>query len=255
MHKNVYPNLTGDSCMEKRFLLAGLAILLIPACGCRKERDHVRHVVCKEEPACIETFVQPMCESEQVIMPSRKPHKTSRPTSEDIEGFAFEEQGNTFKLLDEEGVAPQQGTPEERDAWFDERTEQAQKHGFKTIYFGYGEYALQPDQQAALEHNLKKISAATKKGTVIVEGHACNFGGSHEYNMHLSHDRAKAVKRFLVDRGVAEDKLEAVGRGNEMRIVLDGDKEQQAPNRRVEFYLKEGDTKEPQVITLAEPSE
>ncbi len=230
--------------MEKRFLLAGLAMLAIPGCGCRNERGHVRHIICKEEPACIETCARPDS-LEQNVMPDRKSQRSQPASGEDIEGFAFEEPGNTFKLLDETGTAPMPGTPEEREAWFDERAEAAQKHGFKTIYFGFAEHNLRKDQEEALEQNLKKIHAATKKGTVLVEGHACSFGGNREYNIHLSHERAKAVKDFLVERGIPEEKLKVVGRGNDMKIVREGDCEQQAPNRRVEFHLLGEGQKEP----------
>jgi len=126
----------------------------------------------------------------------------------------------------------------------DRHLEQA-KYGFKPIYFTFNQYALREDQHDTLEHNLKAISRITKgkKGrrgtTIVIEGHACRFAGSPEYNMQLSEKRAQAVKDYLVDHGIPANKLHVVGRGHTMCIVPSGNKEQQAPNRRVEFHVLE----------------
>ena len=114
------------------------------------------------------------------------------------------------------------------------------RYGFETIYFNFNKYGMKDDQKSAIEHNLKKIKELIRRGkTVMLEGHACDSAGSQNYNMFLSEKRAKKVRDYLISQGVPADKLKVVGRGNEMPIVAHGDREQQAPNRRVEFYVLE----------------
>jgi len=174
--------------------------------------------------------------------------------SEDVEGFILEEPGNAF-------VPPAPATEEEialvehdlvDEAWVDKRLDQAQEHGFRPVYFSFGEYSIRPDQQAVLDANLRRISGLVRKGsTIVVEGHACRFAGSALYNMHLSEQRAEAVAKYFTEQGVPREKMKVVGRGYEMCLVPEGDMEQQAANRRVEFYV----LKEPAEQVAAESSQ
>jgi outer membrane protein OmpA-like peptidoglycan-associated protein len=111
-------------------------------------------------------------------------------------------------------------------------------YNFKTIFFGYDRFSIKEKQKKALNHNLSIVSKAVNQGkTLVIEGHSCKSAGSSVYNMFLSEKRAQSVARFFVDNGISIDKLKIVGRGNEMCIVPLGDKDQQAPNRRVEIYV------------------
>jgi outer membrane protein OmpA-like peptidoglycan-associated protein len=110
------------------------------------------------------------------------------------------------------------------------------RHGFMPIYFEFDADCMKPAQNGAMENNLaraKKLIAQGKK--IVIEGHACKFAGSPEYNMHLSEERAQCVYKYFVKNGIPKDKITLVGRGSEICVVPDGNKEQQAPNRRVEF--------------------
>lgn len=90
-------------------------------------------------------------------------------------------------------------------------------------------YGLLKDVATVLKDNewVKKVR---------VEGHTDDTG-KHDFNVKLSQARAEAVKTFLVKKGVAEERLEAVGYGPDKPLVNDTSKDARAQNRRVEFSI------------------
>jgi len=156
-----------------------------------------------------------------------------------IEELAFEEDAPYLTAPPEEGdVELIEDDVSEQDARA--RHMQQARYGVTPIYFAFDDYAIREDQQDVLDQNAKAIARLTRKKrkTVVIEGHADCFAGSPEYNMQLSEKRAQAVKDYLVTHHrVPEQRLKVVGRGATMCIVPSGNKEQQAPNRRVEFHV------------------
>jgi outer membrane protein OmpA-like peptidoglycan-associated protein len=71
---------------------------------------------------------------------------------------------------------------------------------------------------------------------IRIEGHASSEGND-KYNKDLSDKRAKAVMEFLVKVGVAPDRMEAVGFGEERPIADNESEEGREKNRRVEFNI------------------
>jgi outer membrane protein OmpA-like peptidoglycan-associated protein len=73
--------------------------------------------------------------------------------------------------------------------------------------------------------------------TVIrVEGHT-DSKGSSQLNMDLSKRRAYAVRDILVQRGVAANRIEAVGYGETMPVATNDTAAGRARNRRVEIKI------------------
>jgi OOP family OmpA-OmpF porin len=75
---------------------------------------------------------------------------------------------------------------------------------------------------------------------IQIEGHASADGDPH-FNKMLSAERANAVKKYLVDHGVPEAELSAIGFGAEKPIGDNTTAEGRELNRRVEFTIMDGD--------------
>ncbi|MCK9459887.1 MAG: OmpA family protein [Proteobacteria bacterium] len=73
---------------------------------------------------------------------------------------------------------------------------------------------------------------------VRVEGHTDDVGKDAK-NLKLSQRRAESVVKFLVDEGVAADRLTAEGLGETKPIADNKTEEGRAENRRVEFHIVE----------------
>jgi outer membrane protein OmpA-like peptidoglycan-associated protein len=71
---------------------------------------------------------------------------------------------------------------------------------------------------------------------IRVEGHT-DSRGSDEYNMALSKRRAESVKALLVQRGVAENRIEVVGYGKTMPVASNETEAGRQKNRRVEIKI------------------
>ena len=74
---------------------------------------------------------------------------------------------------------------------------------------------------------------------IRIEGHADDTG-SDEYNMALGERRAATARRYLVQNGIAEGRLQIVSRGEERPACTDGQEACRARNRRDEFILLSG---------------
>ncbi|HEX4901310.1 MAG TPA: flagellar motor protein MotB [Acidimicrobiales bacterium] len=93
---------------------------------------------------------------------------------------------------------------------------------------------------SAGEHVVGVLAAelAAGPGDILVEGHTDDRPTSGERtNWELSTDRAAAVVRALVGRGVDPRRLTAAGRADTEPLASNGDAEGRAANRRVEVVL------------------
>jgi outer membrane protein OmpA-like peptidoglycan-associated protein len=73
---------------------------------------------------------------------------------------------------------------------------------------------------------------------VRIVGHTSSTGG-YRHNIDLSQRRAASVKRYLVEHGVDEKRLETDGVGPDQPIDTNETPEGQARNRRIEFSILE----------------
>lgn len=74
-------------------------------------------------------------------------------------------------------------------------------------------------------------------GTVVqIEGHTDSVGAA-AYNQTLSENRAQSVRSYLIQRGVASNRLQAIGYGLTRPIADNATAEGRAQNRRVEVLI------------------
>jgi len=71
---------------------------------------------------------------------------------------------------------------------------------------------------------------------VRVEGHT-DSKGTDVYNMDLSNRRAMAVKNLLVQRGIVDSRIEAVGYGETLPVATNDTEAGRQRNRRVEIKI------------------
>jgi outer membrane protein OmpA-like peptidoglycan-associated protein len=87
---------------------------------------------------------------------------------------------------------------------------------------------------------LDEVAVVLKKnedvGPVLIEGHTDNVG-SRDANLNLSKRRAKAVERYLVDKGIAQKRLKSEGFGFDRPVASNDTPLGRAKNRRTEFKL------------------
>ncbi len=81
-----------------------------------------------------------------------------------------------------------------------------------------------------------RLMAESKAETIVV-GHTCNIG-SNEVNYRIGLDRALRVKKYLVEQGVPEDKIQIKSMGEKEPKYTNDSPANRAKNRRVEIIVK-----------------
>lgn len=88
---------------------------------------------------------------------------------------------------------------------------------------------------------LKQVIKVLKENPgieLLIEGHTDKVGGER-YNIDLSLKRAKAVKKYFIQQGISEERLEAKGLGWSVAAYpYFGKKKENALNRRIEIKIK-----------------
>ncbi|MDQ3368307.1 MAG: OmpA family protein [Myxococcota bacterium] len=95
---------------------------------------------------------------------------------------------------------------------------------------------LTPGSSRVLDEAVK-VLAANPALRLEISGHTDNVGDAVK-NRELSRRRAEAVKAYLVAKGIAADRLEAVGFGPDQPLEMNSTPALRAKNRRVEFRLR-----------------
>lgn len=102
------------------------------------------------------------------------------------------------------------------------------------IRFAFDSAALQPDSDPVLAELYRGLRA-DPSASIVIEGHTSSEGAT-DYNQGLSERRAAAVRADLVRRGLAAERLRAVGVGETRPIAPNDDESGRSVNRRVEIH-------------------
>ena len=103
----------------------------------------------------------------------------------------------------------------------------------ENIFYEFNSAALTPASAVALDELIQLLE---DNPTVTIELAAhCDYRGSDEYNLRLSQRRAESVVRYLIQGGIAPDRLTPKGYGRTTPKMADKHAVESAP------FLKEGD--------------
>lgn len=113
------------------------------------------------------------------------------------------------------------------------------------IFYDFNKATLRPESQTALDE-LVKLLNENPNVTIELSSH-CDYKGSSAYNKLLAQRRAESVVNYLVDKGIARDRLSPVGYGK--------DKPKTIKKKLTEklTWLKEGDVLTEEFIKKLDP--
>ena len=101
------------------------------------------------------------------------------------------------------------------------------------VNFSFDKANIRGEDEVLLDEAARMLEMCGSK-SVRIEGHT-DATGPEAYNQGLSQRRAQAVTNYLVGRGVASSRLQAVGRGEGEPVASNATREGRALNRRVDF--------------------
>ena len=105
----------------------------------------------------------------------------------------------------------------------------------KNIKFEFDRAELKDSSIFELE-KLYEFLSLHRNVNILLQGHT-DAEGREAYNQKLSEERAKAVYKFLVDKGINNTRLSFKGFGESRPLKENNSKEGRSSNRRVEFVI------------------
>lgn len=135
------------------------------------------------------------------------------------------------KCPDVPGIKENKGCPEIR-----EETKQLFEKALQGIQFETGKDIIRPGSYSIL-NQVVAVMNENPEYLLSIYGHTDNKGDD-KMNMELSQRRAESVKKYLLDKGIPENRIvESKGFGETMPVATNDTAEGRAKNRRVEFKV------------------
>ncbi len=107
----------------------------------------------------------------------------------------------------------------------------------ENIYFDFDKSTLREESFEEL-NKLKELLNKYPQMKIEISGHT-DSKGSDDYNLQLSQGRADAVRQYLVDSGIPEDRIISKGYGETAPLADNDTEEGRQINRRVQFTVIE----------------
>jgi len=108
------------------------------------------------------------------------------------------------------------------------------------IHFETAKAIIKPESYTIVDQVASQLRAHPEVKRLRIEGHTDSVGGV-EYNLRLSQARANSVKTYLLNKGIDEQRLQAVGYGKSRPIATNATVQGRALNRRVQFVILESE--------------
>lgn len=137
---------------------------------------------------------------------------------------------NVDKCPKEKGVKAMSGCPE-----LNEKTKNLFARALNGIKFETGKSVIKKESFAILD-DVVKVMQENPTYNLEIHGHTDDQGDDAK-NQKLSDERAAAVKKYLTDKGVADDRTKSFGHGETQPVADNKNAAGRAQNRRVEFKV------------------
>lgn len=128
------------------------------------------------------------------------------------------------------GVAENKGCPVVK-----EEVKKVIQTAFDNLEFETAKAVIKESSKSSLDA-LATVLVENEEFNLKIEGHTDNVG-KPENNLQLSRERAEAVKNYLIEKGVQEERILALFYGETNPIASNDTEEGRAKNRRVEMTL------------------
>ncbi len=104
------------------------------------------------------------------------------------------------------------------------------------VFFEYNKAVIKSESFPILDAVSATLEGNPDIQLIEVQGHT-DEQGNDAYNLELSRKRAASVKQYMIDKGIAENRLESQGYGETQPLENKKTQSAYAKNRRVEFLI------------------
>ncbi len=106
---------------------------------------------------------------------------------------------------------------------------------FAAVYFGFDSTVIPQGELGKVDLVVEHLKAKPER-VVVIEGN-CDERGSNEYNLTLGENRSIVVRNYLVQNGIADNRIQTRSYGEERPAAEGHDESAWALNRRAEFGI------------------